>query len=84
LGREALTGVHQDIEETAMAKKRKAVPLTKVRIQIPKGASIKDVLGKLEITFEEKAASDVEGQFNENHCCVDVAVVSPVSTVSRK
>lgn len=66
-----------------MAKKNGAmVPVTKVRILIPPGASLQDIMGKLEISFQKAEPADVEGQFNQNTCCVDVAVVSPVSTVN--
>ena len=64
-----------------MASDESVVPVTKIRIQIPAGAKIEDVLSKLEITFEE-AGSDVEGQFNQDTCCVDVAVLSPISTIA--
>lgn len=58
-----------------------ATPVTKIRIQIPKGAKIEDVVSRLEITFEEAKGGGAE--FNKNICCADVSVVSPVSTVSH-
>ena len=57
-----------------------STPVTKIRIQVPKGTRVEDLISKLEITFEETKASGIE--FNTNHCCVDASVVSPVSTVS--
>ena len=65
-----------------MAKKAKAVPVTKLRILIPKGMSARQVIRKLEISFEEVKPAAVEGQFVSGHCCVDAVVVSPVSTIS--
>jgi hypothetical protein len=60
---------------------QKATPVTKIRIQVPKGTKVEDLVSKLEITFEEAKGSGIE--FNSNHCCVDASIVSPVSTVSR-
>jgi hypothetical protein len=59
----------------------KPAPVTKVRIQVPKGTKIEDLISKLEITFEQASGSGIE--FNSGHCCVDVSVVSPVSTISH-
>ena len=56
------------------------VPVTRIRLRIPKGMKIEDVMSKLEISFESVDPSGLE--FNQNHCCVDVALVGPVSTIS--
>jgi len=58
----------------------KAIPLTKIRIQVPPGAKIEDIVSRLELSFEEKAPTGQE--INKNYCCVDVAVVGPFSSVS--
>lgn len=55
--------------------------VTKVKILVPKGKDLKDVISKLELTFEEVEPDPHE--INQDVCCVDVAVVSPVSTVSH-
>jgi hypothetical protein len=68
-----------------MAKRAaKVVPVTKVRILIPKGVALSEVISKLEISFVEAKPGEVEAQFASGHCCVDAAVVSPVSTVSDR
>ena len=55
-------------------------PVTKLRIQVPRGAKVEDILSKLEISFEE--APDDGTEINTSYCCVDVSVVGPFSTVS--
>lgn len=55
-------------------------PVTKIRIQIPQGMSVEDVLSKLEVTFETAPEGGIE--WNTNYCCVDASVVGPFSTVS--
>lgn len=58
-----------------------AKQITKVRILIPKGMKVEDVIKNLQITFEsvEPDPKEIKGDLS---CCVDVAVVSPVSTVN--
>lgn len=58
------------------------VPLTKIRIQVPKGVKIEEIVSNLQLSFEEVAQDGAE--FNKDYCCVDVAVVGPFSTVSRR
>ncbi|MBQ0772027.1 hypothetical protein [Parasphingorhabdus sp.] len=60
-----------------MAKKG---PVTKIRIRVPRGMKVEDILSKLELSFEEVDTGGVE--LNSSYCCVDVAVVGPVSTIS--
>ena len=62
--------------------KKPIVPLTKIRIQVPKGVKIEDIVSNLQLSFEEVTQTGAE--FNSNHCCVDVAVVGPFSTVSNR
>lgn len=65
-------------------KESENVPVTHVRIQIPRGTKISDVLERLEISFEEvEPAKPLEFKPDVS-CCVDVAVVSPVSTISNR
>ena len=59
---------------------KKAVPLTKIRVQVPPGLKIEDIVSRLELSFEQKAPTGAE--INQNYCCVDVSVVGPFSTVS--
>lgn len=56
-------------------------PVTKVRLRVPEGVKIEELISKLEISYEQVEPSSAE--VNSNVCCVDVSVVSPVSTVSR-
>jgi hypothetical protein len=59
--------------------------VTKIRIRVPRGKSAEEILKSLQITFEPVDVDETaERQFNSNVCCVDVAFVSPVSTVSQK
>jgi hypothetical protein len=58
------------------------VPVTKIRVLVPKGKKIEEVMSKLEISFEEAADSGAE--INTRFCCVDASVVGPFSTVSRR
>lgn len=55
--------------------------VTKIKILIPEGMTVEDVLKRLEITFEKSKVTGAE--INQDYCCVDVALVSPVSTVSH-
>lgn len=55
--------------------------ITKIKFLIPQGTKVEDILAKLELTFEEVPPDATT--FNENVCCVDVALVSPVSTVNQ-
>lgn len=55
--------------------------VTKIKILVPKGKSVEDVLSKLELSFEQVEPDPHE--INQDVCCVDVALVSPVSTVSH-
>lgn len=57
------------------------IPLTKIRIQVPKGVKIEEIVSNLQLSFEEVAQSGAE--INKDYCCVDVAVVGPFSTVSH-
>jgi hypothetical protein len=56
--------------------------VTKLRLQIPKGMKIEDVVNRLEISFEPAAGGAAAPHFNENYCCVDVAVAGPFSSIS--
>jgi hypothetical protein len=56
------------------------IPLTRIRLRVPKGVKIEDVVSELKISFEEVDTTAAE--INSNTCCVDVALVSPVSTIS--
>lgn len=56
------------------------VPVTKVRLRIPRGMKVEEVLAKLEISFESVDPTGIE--LNKNTCCVDVSIVSPVSTIA--
>jgi hypothetical protein len=53
-----------------MAGKEK---VTKLRIQIPKGMKIEDILDKLEVSFEP-ATGVAASRLNFGECCVDVAI----------
>jgi hypothetical protein len=64
------------MEGRAMAN----VPVTKVRIQVPRGMKIEDVFSSLELSFEDAPDSGIE--FNTSYCCVDVAVAGPFSTIA--
>jgi hypothetical protein len=67
--------------ESKMAQGASSKPVTKIRIQVPKGTKVEDVLKGLELTFEP--AEDSAAQFNTtNFCCVDVAVVGPFATIA--
>lgn len=55
-------------------------PVTKIRIQVPRGTKVEDILSKLEISFEQASDSGIE--FNTSYCCVDVAVAGPFSTIA--
>ena len=55
--------------------------VTKLRVQIPRGMKVEDVVQKLEISFEPTQGSSAH--INTNFCCVDVAVAGPFSTISR-
>lgn len=61
--------------------KKSAVPVTRIRIQVPKGVRVDELVSKLELSFEEVSSSGAE--INKDVCCVDVAVVGPFSTVSH-
>jgi len=66
-----------------MAAKAK---VTKLRLQIPKGMKVEDLVQKLEISFEAAEAPHTgaaTARWNENYCCVDAAVVGPFSTISE-
>lgn len=56
--------------------------VTKLRLQIPKGMKIEDVVNRLEISFEP-STSAAAPHFNVNYCCVDAAVVGPFSSISE-
>jgi hypothetical protein len=56
--------------------------VTKLRIQIPRGMKIEDVIDKLEVSFEP-ATGAAAPHINSNFCCVDAAVAGPFSTVSE-
>ena len=58
------------------------VPVTKIRIQVPEGIKVEDLVSKLELSFEEVAPTGEE--IGMHYCCVDVAVVGPFSTISAK
>jgi hypothetical protein len=60
---------------------QKSTPVTKIRIQVPKGTKVQDLISKLEISFEEAKSGGIE--FTKGECCVDVAIVSPASTSPR-
>lgn len=64
-----------------MADKPKPVPVTRIRIQVPKGVKVNELVSKLELSFEEVASGGAE--FNKDVCCVDVAVVGPYSTIAK-
>ena len=57
-------------------------PVTKLRIQVPRGTKVEDLISKLEISFEP--APDSAAQINTGVCCVDVSVVGPFSAVSNR
>jgi hypothetical protein len=60
------------------------VPVTRIRLRIPKGMKVSDVISKLEITFEEVEPTGEEIKIGGCwECCVDAAVVSPISTVQN-
>jgi mannose/fructose/N-acetylgalactosamine-specific phosphotransferase system component IID len=58
-----------------------STPITKIKFLIPKGMKIEEIIQNLQISFEEKEETGEE--FNQNVCCVDVALVSPVSTINN-
>ena len=56
--------------------------VTKLRVQIPRGMKVEDVVQKLEISFEP--AQGASPHFNTgNYCCVDVAVAGPFASISN-
>jgi hypothetical protein len=68
------------------------VPVTHIRLRIPRGVSPSEVISALEITFED-APPPAAGATGEGlgpapeirpdlSCCVDASVISPFSTVS--
>jgi hypothetical protein len=65
----------------AVPTKKPIVPLTKIRIQVPKGVKIEEIVSNLQLSFEEVAQTGAE--INKDYCCVDVSVVGPFSTVSH-
>ncbi|WP_346622542.1 hypothetical protein [Blastococcus montanus] len=59
------------------------VPVTKIRLRIPSGMKVSDVISRLEVTFEEIEPTGAEIRPNLD-CCVDATVISPVSTVNAR
>ena len=63
------------------------VPVTKLRIRIPKGMPVTEAIRRLEISFEEVEPADVEGQQKIGDsiwgCCVDAAIATSVYVVSH-
>ena len=57
------------------------VPVTKIRLRIPSGMKVGEVISRLEITFEDVEPTGAEIR-PDLSCCVDATVISPVSTVS--
>jgi hypothetical protein len=61
--------------------KEQNVPVTRIRLRIPKGMKVSDVISKLEITFEEVEPIGAEIKITDmDMCCVDIPIVSPVSS----
>jgi hypothetical protein len=63
-------------------EEQKNTPVTHVRVRIPKGMKVSDVVSRLEISFEEIEPTGEE--IGPNFCCVDAVIVSPVSTVHNR
>lgn len=59
------------------------VPVTRIRLRIPAGMKVSDVISRLEVTFEEEEPTGAEIR-PDLSCCVDATIVSPVSTVSAR
>jgi sulfopyruvate decarboxylase TPP-binding subunit len=49
------------------------IPVTRIRLQIPRGMRIEDVLSKLEISFETVEPDDEE--LARHMCCQDAVVL---------
>jgi hypothetical protein len=49
------------------------IPVTRIRLQIPRGMPIEDVLSKLEISFETVEPEDQ--QLARHMCCQDAVVL---------
>jgi hypothetical protein len=53
------------------------VPVTRIRLRIPKGMKVNDFISRLEITFEEVEPISEELKIGGDMCCVDVPIISP-------
>ncbi|MEW5727966.1 MAG: hypothetical protein AB1918_09090 [Pseudomonadota bacterium] len=59
-----------------------AEKVTKLRIQIPRGMKVEELVEKIEVSFEVVEPNPNEIKVNLD-CCVDATIVSPVSTIAH-